>query len=129
MRTGSAKLDDSAGGGQFGHIVQNAIEATQENHGRIRLRAFSDDSYAVVEIVDDGVGMTEEFVREQLFRPYQTTKPQGMGIGMYESSQYINGIGGRITVDSSRDGGTRFQVFLPLADTAVRSGEPERQAT
>lgn len=113
----------------LGHIVQNAIEATQENHGRIRLRAFPDDSYAVVEIVDDGVGMTEEFVREQLFRPYQTTKLQGMGIGMYESSQYINGIGGRITVDSSPVGGTRFQVFLPLADTAARSGEPERQTT
>lgn len=110
----------------LGHMVQNAIEATQESRGHVRLRAFPDDDYAVVEIVDDGAGMTEEFVRERLFRSYQTTKPQGMGIGMYESSQYVNGIGGRITVESSPNGGTRFQVFLPLADTAARSGEPQR---
>ena len=81
------------------------------------------------EIADDGAGMSEEFVRERLFRPYQTTKPQGMGIWMYESSQYVNGIGGRITVDSSPDGGTRFQVFLPLADTAARAGEEQPHIT
>lgn len=112
----------------LGHIVQNAIEATREGGGRIRLRAFPDGTYAVIEIVDNGVGMTEEFVRERLFRPYQTTKSKGMGIGMYESFRYINGIGGRITVNSSPNGGTRFQVFLPLADNEARSSEPPRHA-
>ncbi len=106
----------------LGHIVQNAIEATQEGGGRIRLRAVPDGSYALVEIADNGAGMTEEFVRERLFRPYQTTKPQGMGIGMYESIQYVNGIGGRIAVESSLNDGTRFQVFLPLADSVARTG-------
>ena len=109
----------------LGHIVQNAIEATREGDGRIRLRAFPDGKFAVIEIADNGVGMSEEFVRERLFRPYQTSKPEGMGIGMYESFQYINGIGGRITVDSSPNGGTRFHVFLPLADTAARSDEQQ----
>lgn len=112
----------------LGHIVQNAIEATQEGGGRVRLRAFAEGRYAVIEIADNGAGMSEEFVRERLFRPYQTTKSQGMGIGMYESYQYINGIGGRITVDSSPGGGTRFQVLLPLADTVSRSGESQPRA-
>ena len=112
----------------LGHIVQNAIEATQEGNGRVRLRAFPDGKCAVVEIVDNGVGMTEEFMREKLFRPYQTTKPEGMGIGMYESFQYVNGIGGRIAVDNAPSGGTRFQVFLPLADPATLSDKSRRHA-
>ncbi len=111
----------------LGHIVQNAIEATREMGGQVRVRVFADGKDAVVEIADNGAGMSEEFVRERLFRPYQTTKPQGMGIGMYESSQYINGIGGRIEADSSPNGGARFQVVLPLADAAARSGEPQRR--
>ena len=77
---------------------------------------------AAVEVVDNGVGMTEEFVRERLFRPYQTTKSLGMGIGMYESFHYVSGIGGRIEVESSPNRGTRFQVLLPLAGASFRSG-------
>ena len=59
--------------------------------------------------------MTEEFVREKLFHPFQTTKPHGMGIGMYESYQYINAIGGRISVETAPESGTRFDVYLPVA--------------
>ncbi|MBL0125779.1 MAG: PEP-CTERM system histidine kinase PrsK [Betaproteobacteria bacterium] len=101
-----------------GHIVQNAIEATEPNNGDVTVRVFRVGGGAVVEVADNGVGMTEAFVREHLFHPFQTTKPQGMGIGMYESSQYVNGIGGRIAVTSSQNVGTRFNVFLPLADIA-----------
>lgn len=101
-----------------GHIVQNAIEATEPNNGDVTVRVFRVGGGAVVEVADNGVGMTEAFVREHLFHPFQTTKPQGMGIGMYESSQYVNGIGGRIAVTSSPNVGTRFNVFLPLADIA-----------
>ena len=59
----------------IGHIVQNAIEATGDKGSQIKVRAYAEAEYAVIEIVDGGVGMSEEFVRERLFRPFQTTKP------------------------------------------------------
>jgi len=59
--------------------------------------------------------MTTEFVRDRLFKPFQTTKPSGMGIGVYESAQYVNALGGEIRVDSSPGAGTRVRVLLPAA--------------
>ena len=98
----------------IGHIVQNAIEATGNTGSPITLRAYPENDYAVIEVVDKGIGMAEEFVREKLFRPFQTTKPHGMGIGMNESFQYVSGIGGRIVVDSVVNSGTRFRVLLRI---------------
>jgi putative PEP-CTERM system histidine kinase len=99
----------------IGHFVQNAVEAIQNRTGSVRIRVYAEGSFAVVAIADDGVGMTNEFVREKLFHPFQTTKSHGMGIGMYESFQYINAIGGRISVETAPDSGTRFDVYLPIA--------------
>ena len=54
-----------------------------------------------VEVGDTGAGMTEEFVANQaVFRPFNTTKQNGMGIGTYESFQYIRELGGQHHVDS-----------------------------
>jgi signal transduction histidine kinase len=58
--------------------------------------------------------MTPEFVREHLFKPFHTTKPAGMGIGAYESHQYVAELGGRIVVESSPGAGTRIRVMLPV---------------
>ena len=102
-----------------GHIVQNAIEATGETSGRIALLAHVDGEHAVIEVADSGIGMTEEFMRQRLFRPFQTTKPQGMGIGMNESFQYVSAIGGRLEVESTQNVGTRFRIWLRLAGTAT----------
>lgn len=112
----------------IGHVVQNAIEATGETGSRVMLRAYADDKYAVIEIVDRGIGMTKEFVQERLFRPFQTTKPQGMGIGMNESFQYISGIGGRIVVESELNSGTCVRLLLLLAGDALNIEEPQEKA-
>ena len=96
-----------------GHLVQNAFDAVVDNP-RVRIRVFRSDDEGVVEIADNGVGMTPEFVRERLFRPFQTTKKLGMGIGAYESMQYVSTLGGRITVDSNPGQGTTVTVHLPL---------------
>ena len=58
--------------------------------------------------------MSEEFIREKLFRPFESTKSVGMGIGVFESREYIGEIGGRLKVASSVSGGTTFHVALPL---------------
>lgn len=97
-----------------GHLVQNAFDAVGDNP-RVRIRVFRDEDEGIIEIADNGVGMTPEFVRERLFRPFQTTKKMGMGIGAYESMQYVGTLGGRITVDSSPGQGTTVRVRLPLA--------------
>jgi signal transduction histidine kinase len=81
-----------------------------------------------LEIVDDGVGMTSDFVQQRLFKPFQTTKPDGMGIGAYESYQYVAGLGGRIEVESRPNGGTRVRVFLPRSDTATVTASETRVA-
>lgn len=97
-----------------GHLVQNAFDSVEDNP-RVRVRVFRSDDEGVVEISDNGVGMTPEFVRERLFRPFQTTKKMGMGIGAYESMQYVRTLGGRITVDSEPGQGTTVRVCLPIA--------------
>jgi len=97
----------------IGHLVQNAIDASA-NDGRVLVRLLRDQETAIVEVTDHGVGMTPEFIRDRLFRPFQTTKATGMGVGVYESSQYVAALGGRILVDSKPEAGTRIRVVLPL---------------
>lgn len=60
--------------------------------------------------------MTPEFIRNQLFKPFQTTKAEGMGIGMFETQQYIHDLGGKLLVDSEPGRGTRIEVCLPVAE-------------
>lgn len=99
----------------IGHIVQNALDAT-ENGGRVWVRLERQGAHAMVEVGDTGHGMTPEFLRERLFKPFQTTKPAGMGIGAYESFQYVHELGGKVSVDSAINVGTQVSLLLPLFD-------------
>ena len=100
----------------IGHLVQNAIDATGKG-GRVSVRLHQDGNFALIDVKDTGIGMSSEFIRERLFRPFETTKPAGMGIGMYESSQYVAGLGGQILVDSEPEQGTRVRVQLPHGES------------
>lgn len=102
----------------IGHLVQNALDATEPD-GHVGVRVYSESDAAVIEVRDNGVGMSEEFVRDRLFRPFQTTKSTGMGIGAYESAQYIQNIGGRLTVDSRPGAGTCVRILLPRQAAAI----------
>jgi putative PEP-CTERM system histidine kinase len=101
----------------IGHLVQNALDATGESGG-VAVRAGREGGRALVEVRDTGKGMTPEFVRERLFKPFETTKAAGMGIGVYESAQYLKSVGGEIRVDSVPGAGTSVRVLLPLSDAA-----------
>lgn len=98
----------------LGHLIQNAIDAST-TPAKVSVRVGVEADRALLEVRDHGAGMTPEFVRERLFKPFQTTKPTGMGIGVYESSQYVAGLGGNISVDSAPGKGTRVFLSLPLA--------------
>jgi len=97
----------------IGHLVQNAVDASDAN-APVRVEArLAPDGRAVIDVSDRGKGMSSEFIRDQLFKPFRTTKASGMGIGAFESHQYISELGGRIAVESKLGEGTRFTVFLP----------------
>ena len=98
----------------LGHLIQNAIEATPRD-GQVSVTLRRADDAAVVEIRDTGEGMSEEFIRERLFRPFETTKSAGMGIGAFESREYIQELGGTLVVTSEPGAGSTFTVTLPEA--------------
>lgn len=97
----------------LGHAVQNAFDASA---GDLAVDVHLDavGSSARVRVVDQGIGMTPEFVRERLFKPFQSSKAQGMGIGAFESLQYVRELGGQIDVDSRPGQGTTLTFLLPL---------------
>ena len=98
----------------IGHLVQNAVEASGVD-SPVVMRALRDGDNVVIDVIDKGKGMTPDFVRDRLFKPFLTTKDTGTGIGAYESQQYVKQIGGHIEVESAPDQGTRVRVRLPAA--------------
>ena len=104
----------------IGHMVQNAFDATKPP-GRVWLKLDRSSGQALIEVGDTGHGMSEAFIRERLFKPFQTTKQAGMGIGAYESFQYVQELGGKISVDSHVDQGTIITVLLPLFESQRHS--------
>jgi putative PEP-CTERM system histidine kinase len=107
----------------LGHLVQNAIEATPRD-GRVGIVVARRGEQAVVTISDTGAGMSEEFIRERLFKPFESTKAAGMGIGAFESREYINELGGQLEVTSRQPLGTTFNVILPLYQKPVQATAP-----
>jgi signal transduction histidine kinase len=101
----------------LGHVVQNALDASGADK-RVWLKLARHSGQALVEVGDTGQGMSQEFVRERLFKPFQTTKPSGMGIGAYESFQYLRELGGTISVDSELNRGTIVTILLPLFESS-----------
>ncbi|MCZ2099490.1 MAG: ATP-binding protein [Anaerolineae bacterium] len=85
----------------------------------IRLAARREGDQALIEIEDDGKGMTEEFMSSRLFRPFVSTKAHGMGIGTFESREYLRELGGSLEVRSREGVGTVFTIRLPLACAAA----------
>ena len=97
------------------HLVRNAQEATPGN-GTVTVQVAVRVPHVLVSVVDTGTGMDEAFVRDRLFRPFDTTKgSQGMGIGAYQAREYLRSLGGDVYVDSVPGQGTRLTLALPLA--------------
>jgi putative PEP-CTERM system histidine kinase len=104
----------------LGHLIQNAIEATPRD-GSVQVGLQRSGEAVLISIVDTGEGMTEEFIRERLFKPFESTKSAGMGIGVFESREYIDELGGTLSVTSEPGAGTTFHVTLPLYKTEAQA--------
>jgi putative PEP-CTERM system histidine kinase len=101
----------------LGHLVQNAQDATEDD-GKITISQKRSTDGVVIEIEDTGSGMSEKFIKNNLFKPFKTTKgSKGMGIGVYESREIIHAIGGQIEVSSELNVGTCFKLTIPAVES------------
>ncbi len=105
----------------LGHMVQNAFDAT-DGTGRVWIQLERCGAEAKIIVGDTGKGMSDNFIRNRLFKPFQTTKPTGMGIGAYESLQYVRDLGGSIDVQSAENKGTVVTLLLPVFETTTEAG-------
>lgn len=97
----------------LGHLVHNALDATPHD-GRVWIAVSRFSGQVMIEVGDTGSGMTEEFIKTRLFKPFSSTKRNGMGVGTFESHQYVRELGGSIGVESEPGAGTVVTVRLPL---------------
>jgi putative PEP-CTERM system histidine kinase len=96
------------------HVLRNAQDATPDGSVNVHLGRMRGEVTLVVR--DTGAGMDAEFIRERLFRPFDSTKgSKGMGIGAYQVREYVQTLGGHVEVQSSPGDGTAFSIILPLA--------------
>ncbi len=94
------------------NLILNAREAVGRG-GEIRVHTGSENSWTILTVSDNGCGISPEFLERSLFRPFQTTKKKGIGIGMFQSKMIIEAHRGRIEVQSELGKGTTFRVLLP----------------
>jgi putative PEP-CTERM system histidine kinase len=103
----------------FRHLLTNAIQATEQRSAgerEVTLRIAHADGQLLVEVADNGIGMSDEFMHTRLFQPFESTKAAGTGLGAYESREYVRAIGGDIVVNSDLGVGTSMRVTLPIAN-------------
>ena len=95
------------------HLVQNGIDASPAD-AAVFIGISADAEWCRIEVIDSGHGMSAAFIRNRLFRPFDSSKPGGFGIGAYEARELVRAMHGRLEVDSREGLGTRFVVCLPL---------------
>jgi len=109
-------------GDAFGSLLENASEAVGPE-GRVLVRTYTAGTErrpkAVAEVIDNGAGMSPEFLRDRLFRPFETTKPDGVGLGLATASQIVRFHRGTIRILSQPGGGTMVRVAFPGAEPSA----------
>lgn len=95
------------------NLILNAREALAKD-GQVHIATSQSNGWGVLTVTDNGCGMSADFLNRSLFRPFQTTKKTGLGIGMFQSKMIVEAHGGRVEVESSAGKGTTFRILLPL---------------
>jgi putative PEP-CTERM system histidine kinase len=97
------------------HVLRNAQDATTEA-GSVGVDVADAGDHVRLTVRDDGVGMDAQFVQQQLFRPFHSTKgSKGMGIGAFQARALARSLGGDVEVQSRPGAGTQFSFILPVA--------------
>uniref|UniRef100_UPI0035CB2DDD XrtA/PEP-CTERM system histidine kinase PrsK n=1 Tax=uncultured Sphingomonas sp. TaxID=158754 RepID=UPI0035CB2DDD len=98
----------------LGHLLQNAIEASAAT-APVTIALSTEGASVTLAVIDHGCGMTPAFLRDQLFKPFASSKSGGFGIGAFEARQLAEAMGGSVTVESREGEGTTFRVTLAAA--------------
>lgn len=96
------------------HLIQNGIDASPEG-APVFVNLVAEGLHARFEVMDAGAGMSPEFIRTRLFKPFDSSKPGGFGIGAFEARELVRAMRGRLEVESREGLGSRFIFRLPLA--------------
>jgi signal transduction histidine kinase len=94
------------------NLLLNAVEALAE-HGEVRVRTAASNGSVSLEVSDDGPGVPESLLEAGLFTPFSTTKPHGLGIGLYQVKSILTAHGADIDVVSQQGRGTTVRVQFP----------------
>jgi len=109
------------------HILNNAVEATHTQHPitppAVTISLRHEGRRAVIDITDEGPGMDPEFVRDGLFRPFRTSKPDGSGIGAYQARELLREAGGDLVVITRPQTGTTMRLLLPAVEGHTAPGK------
>ena len=112
--TGTVAIGPDAFDTAVTHLLNNAIEASKPP---VLIRVRHEAQQVVIDIIDKGCGMTSEFIRDQLFQPFGTSKRQGSGIGAWQARELLREGGGDVQAISAPGVGTTMRMVLPRADT------------
>ncbi|HWW58411.1 MAG TPA: XrtA/PEP-CTERM system histidine kinase PrsK, partial [Sphingopyxis sp.] len=103
------------------HLVDNAIDASEAGT-TVQVVAVAEQGRVRIDVIDQGRGMTRSFIRDELFKPFISTKEAGFGLGAFEALQIARAMGGSIDVASEPGKGSNFTLWLPLANTHGAAG-------
>ena len=97
------------------HLIKNAQDATDDDgYVRLSLSCKSDEIW--LEILDSGTGMNQDFIKNKLFQPFNSTKEnEGRGRGAYQIREIIHSLNGELIVESKPKEGSKFSIYLPMA--------------
>ena len=102
------------------HLLNNAVEATRTEHPAdppgVTITLRHEGRRSVIDITDEGPGMSPDFVRDGLFRPFRTSKPGGSGIGAYQARELLREAGGDLVVITRPGAGTTMRLLLPAVE-------------
>ncbi len=99
------------------HLVQNAVDAS-DSESSVVLEIYADGVNGKLQIIDNGKGMSPQFLRNGLFKPFVSSKEGGFGIGAFEARETVRAMGGRLDAESREGIGSRFTLTLPLQATS-----------
>ena len=114
-----AVADESRVAAVINHLIQNATEAAGAD-GKVEVNVARADGMVIFEVADDGPGMDAVFIQNQLFRPFNSTKETGYGIGAYQCRELVKEMKGYLEVNSVPGQGTTMRVSLPAAVPQTR---------
>ena len=97
------------------HLLHNALDASTPAQP-VMIDVLANEGEVAISVIDQGKGMSVEFIRNRLFQPFASTKESGFGVGAFEARALIAAMGGRLTVQSRPGKGSRFTIHLPAPE-------------